>query len=159
MVLSGNDPSLTSIMFARPHTVVVEVQPFGYSSGPYRNFARSLNLTYNSVMAQPDMISFEKCVQERHQKDWPLGVSEDEMEARMNGLLRLFREASENFDGSTASLDLTTTKLSDGTVRGGYIPRERVCARAQRLKVDAESVATIIAKEAIKICQLRKEQE
>lgn len=35
MVILGNDPSLKIILFTRPHTSLVEVKPFGYSTWPF----------------------------------------------------------------------------------------------------------------------------
>lgn len=156
IVIGKNNAAMTSIMFARPRTGVIEVQPFSYSTGPFRSFARSLNLNYESVMAQPDMLSFEKCVMERYNKDWGEGVSEGEKEARMNGLLRLFREASDSFDGTKSRLDLSSLIGKDGIMRRGYIPRERVCAREQSLKVDAVKVGKQVMKIASGICKHRQ---
>lgn len=155
MILGGNDPSMTNIMFARPHTAVIEVQNFGYSTGPYRSFASTLNLTYMSVMARPDALTFERCVLDKYDKNWGGGVSKDEMEARMNGLLRMFRDAAEKFDGKTSMIDLTSFVKRDGSDRRGYIPLERVCARLQHLNVDTEMVGALIAEQAAEICELR----
>lgn len=155
IILSGNDPAMTSIMFTRPHTAVVEVQPFGYSTGPYRNFARSLNLNYTAVTAAPDPIAFERCVQDKYRKDWPANMTEEKMEAHMNGLLRLYREAIEKYDGKMSSLDLTTSIYQNGKVREGNIPLERVCARGQKLAVNAERVGRYLAQRAVHICELQ----
>lgn len=155
IILSGNDPAMTSIMFTRPHTAVVEIQPFGYSTGPYRNFARSLNLNYTAVTAAPDPMAFERCVQDKYKKDWPENIEEGKMEAHMNGLLRLYREAIEKYDGKVSSLDLTTSVYPDGKIREGNIPLERVCARGQKLAVNAEKVGRYLAQKAVHICELQ----
>lgn len=155
IILSGNDPAMTSIMFTRPQTAVVEVQPFGYSTGPYRNFARSLNLNYTAVTAAPDPMAFEKCVQDKYKKDWPRDMEEEKMEAHMNGLLRLYREAIEKYDGKVSSLDLTSSVYADGKIREGSIPLERVCARGQKLAVNAEKVGWYLAQKAVHICELQ----
>lgn len=155
VVLGGNSPAMTNIMFARPQTAIVEIQSFGYSTGPYRSFARALNLTYTSVMARPDVSTFEKCVMDKYDRNWGSDVQKDEMEARRNGLLRIFRDAADSFDGVTSAIDLTSLLKQDGSKRRGYIPLERVCARQQQLAVNEEMVGRIVSEQAATICEMK----
>lgn len=155
IIIGGNDPSMASIMFARPETVVIEVQPFGYSTGPYRNFAKALNLTYIAVMSHPDETTFVKCAKDKFEQSWNENVPHHEMEAHMNGLITLYKDAAKKYDGSKSEIDLTSRKRADGTDREGFIPLERVCVRLQRLTVDVKKFGSLIAEKASLICKTR----
>ncbi|CAN8063732.1 unnamed protein product [Agarophyton chilense] len=157
VIISANNPSLTSIMFARPQTLILEVQPFSYAAGPYRSFAGAFKLQYRSMMANPDYETFEKCVKDNFNMDWSGNVSEAELEVNKRGLLKLYREARDRFDGTVSDLHLEHRHTSRGVMRKYYIPKERVCARAQRLKVDANLVAVIVGKHAANLCQRHTE--
>lgn len=157
IIISTNNPSLTGIVFAKPGTVVVEVQPFSYSAGPYRSFAGTLHLDYQSVMANADYQAFESCVKDSYKKDWGESVSASEMEAKKEGLLKLFRDARDNFNGASSALHLEKRVLDNGGLREFHIPQERICARAQRLTVDANLIAIIVGKKAAALCQKHAE--
>lgn len=155
ILLGVNNPTMTSIIFARPHTSVVEVQPFGYSPGPYRSFARSLNLNYHRVMADPDEDTFRRCVFKHYRDDWDTNVEIEEIERARDGLLHMFHDAAQAFSGDVSELQLAHRYHQNGTQRTDHIPLERVCARAQRIWVNATRIAEIIAKEAQTTCRLR----
>lgn len=155
ILLGVNNPTMTSIIFARPHTSVIEVQPFGYSPGPYRSFARSLHLGYHRVMAEPDEETFQRCVLRYYRDDWDTNVELEQIEKARNGLLKMFHDAAQAFSGDISELQLAHRYHHNGTRRAEHIPLERVCARAQRIQVNAARVAEIITTEAETICRLR----
>ncbi|KAI0563969.1 hypothetical protein FGB62_32g234 [Gracilaria domingensis] len=158
VIVSPNNPALTSIMFARPNTLVVEVQPFSYATGPYRSFAGTFKLGYRSIMANPDYETFEKCVHDNFRMDWTRNISDAELEANKEGLLKLYRDARDNFNGTVSDLHLERRATDRGVMRKYYIPKERVCARSQRLKIDANLVAIIVGKHATTLCEKHAEQ-
>lgn len=155
IVLGVNNPAMTSIVFARPRTSVIEIQPFGYSTGPYRSFARSLHLKYRSLTAMPDVERFSNCVRENYLEDWEAGTELVVVTRARDDLIELFREASENFNGKESRLELARRHNRDGGLRKGRIPLERVCARSQRIYVNASLVSDMIIEDAKEYCKQR----
>lgn len=153
IILGVNNPVLTNIVFARPQTSIIEVQPFGYSAGPYRSFARSLNLRYSNITSMPDPEQFEDCVRENYRDDWDSVVTPTEMEAAKEKLLRLFHLAREQYDGHTTFLQLARRSTAAGNERTAGIPLERVCARSQRIRVNASIASDLILADALSYCR------
>lgn len=156
IVVGVHDASLTSIVFAKPGTSLIEVQPFSYYPGPFGGIARSVGLSYDSASAKPDVETFTYCVNKLKRKSWATGTSRQRIEASANDLQRLFRKAAEAYtlNGTEASakvLALAVGKESESQRRAS-IPLERVCARAQRLEVDTEEIAVLVMKRAAAHC-------
>ncbi|KAK1869098.1 hypothetical protein I4F81_011580 [Pyropia yezoensis] len=159
VVLAPHDPTVAAALFLRPGATLVEVAPFAYYGGGVAALAGSLGVTYRRVVAPPDTPTFRACVAAVAADGWgdagpPAGV---DVPAAAAALLAAWDAAADAYagygkvDGLRLDLGVGAATTAGGGDAGDRVrlPRERDCARGQRLAPDPAAVAATVVAAAV----------
>lgn len=62
IIIASHGEANTNVVFLRPGSALIEILPFGYSSGPYNDLARIFGVEYTKIVAEPDDEVFKSCI-------------------------------------------------------------------------------------------------
>lgn len=139
VIVGVHGAGLSNMLFARKDTPMMEVLPFTYYAGPFSTVAESLYLKYAYMIAEPDTKTFLECIEIRARKVGDSGISRRAKELWVEALRR------RKLDGE---LEFLKTHLMTDP-RGSNM---KVCARTQRLKVDAVEMSKRVLQMAQSVC-------
>lgn len=130
---------LANIIFARRDTPLLEVFPFTYYAGPFNGVSSSLGIKYSSMIAEPDTRTFLECVDVRAKKTDDMEMSKRAKELWVEALRKRKMDGELRF--------LRTHSMTDPS--GSNM---KMCARCQRLKVDAVEMTRRVIAMAQEVC-------
>lgn len=139
VIVGVHGAGLSNILFARKDAPILEVLPFTYYAGPFATVAESLYLKYSYMIAEPDTKTFLECIEMRAKKSGDTGISRRAKELWVEALRRRKLDGEMEF--------LKTHLMTDPS--GSHM---KVCARTQRLKVDAAEMSRRVLQMAQKVC-------
>lgn len=127
VLLGVHGAGLGNMLFARQDVPLLEVLPFGYYAGPFNGLATVLNLAYASTIAEPDTVNFKECIELRAEKLGTPDIAKTGM--------KIWNEAvKKRIEGDWYSM------LAHTFTSPELVP-VKLCARSQRMKVNALETA------------------
>jgi hypothetical protein len=139
ILVAPHGSPLTDIIFLRSGAGVIEVHPFSYLSGMFQGIAHQLSLVHSKVSAEPDVKMFEACLARYNSEPESLGVPE---------LVSKMKSAAEQFETHAG----TPLHLEEGSRDFRHVHEIKLCARKQRMRIDASSLADQIWATAQQLC-------
>lgn len=138
VLLGVHGAGLGNMLFARQDVPLLEVLPFGYYAGPFNGLAAVLNLEYASTIAEPDTVSFKECIELRADKLARPDIARTGMKIWNEAVKK--RKAGDWY--SMLAHRFTSPEL---------VP-VKLCARSQRMKVNALETARKLVNMAQVMC-------
>lgn len=139
VLLGVHGAGLGNLLFARLDVPLLEVLPFGYYAGPFDRLASSLYLNYSRIVADPDDENFMDCLKRRAER-YKQELEFEEDSATWKTAVREWRETK---DESVLQTHLLTAERNSSM---------KICARAQRLTINAGETADRLLDMASGIC-------
>lgn len=139
VVVGVHGAGLSNLLFARKDTPVLEVFPFAYYAGPFPSVARALFLRYAYVISDPDTKTFLECIEMRAMRLNDASLSKKAKELWTEALRRRREHGEQEF--------LKTHKFTDARMSN-----LKMCARTQRMKINAIETARHVLHMAQGVC-------
>lgn len=139
VVVGVHGAGLSNLLFARKDTPVIEVFPFTYYAGPFPSVARALFLRYAYVISEPDTKTFLECIEMRAKRLNDSSLSRKAKELWTEALKRRREHGEQEF--------LKTHKFTDPRMSN-----LKMCARTQRMKINAIETARRVSHMAQGVC-------
>lgn len=143
VIVGAHGAGLSNIIFARMRTPLIEIFPQFYYVSVFEKLSVILNMTYSSVVAEPDTVSFAECVENYFEM------------GRVNASFHLNAKKIWN-----ERIKIITAKRNERPalpvlpMPGGYYLRQ--CARNQQLVVNISDMKEHVSNAIEKVCH-RKE--
>lgn len=151
VIIATHGENNANFMFLRPHTRVIELLPFGYTSHLYANLSVAYNAEYTVMTSQPDAQVFKACI--RH-------FNPQTSDTR-DGFLQKWQVQADKFIQDTIkwrqnmASDYAVPLSVQGRRNQTSIKQVRECAGYQRISVDVKHLARTAVLAAAKQCPLR----
>lgn len=137
--LGVHGAGLANILFARQDVPILEVLPFAYYAGPFNALAHALYLDYSNMIAEPDTKNFKECLETRAER-----FGDPDM---VKTGMKLWNDAvRKRSEGEWYSL------LTHKFTQPELVPM-KLCARAQRLRVNAIETGRRLVEMAQNTCK------
>ncbi len=142
IILGVHGAGLGNLLFARLDVPFVEVFPFGYYAGPFERLAEALHLKYRFVVSDPDTTNFMECVKKRAEQLERPEVASKGKELWEDAVREWKRGHSRVLHAQEFKTELLTPI--------------KLCARSQRMMLNANETAKLLFELADDICKKRK---
>lgn len=140
VVLGVHGAGLGNLVFARQDVPVVEVLPFTYYAGPFDMVSKALYLKHSRLIAEPDTENFLGCMEQRAKRANDGAAAAKARVLWMEAIRRKEKDGDINY--------LMTHKM-----RGDSLLDLRLCARAQRMALNADETANYLLTMAQDVCK------
>lgn len=143
VIIGVHGAALSNIVFARQGTVLIEILPFTYYAGPFVDIARSFELKYSSIIANPDTQAFQNCLNSYKDKLKDSSI--------LTAGMAFWNKAIRNDHHNNKSINREFNVFYS---KGHYSSFLRICARRQRLQTDLITLSAIAIEKAAQTCMV-----